>query len=222
MRQLLQVANPVAGFLYHISMHAFVHSNFRIDDFAQEISMQYCGSEYTIELGWSVTIVWCKQSRRMQNCPRRPLSTTHFHLMETLRVRLLLIWSGIGWAYATRDSMFACPTIRTRDARTDLANLSRKRPWKNIIGHPRVSQLHSARRAEKLTGCLLHVVIIPSTFRNSIKARTCSYGYTARQATTTWTPCISYTCAKERLMIDLLTISCNRKGRGDQGFIAVF
>jgi hypothetical protein len=93
MRQLLQVANPVAGFLYHISMHAFVHSNFRIDDFAQEISMQYCGSEYTIELGWSVTIVWCKQSRRMQNCPRRPLSTTHFHLMETLRVRLL--WIGI-------------------------------------------------------------------------------------------------------------------------------
>jgi hypothetical protein len=191
MRQLLQVANPVAGFLYHISMHAFVHSNFRIDDFAQEISMQYCGSEYTIELGWSVTIVWCKQSRRMQNCPRRPLSTTHFHLMETLRVRLLLIWSGIGWAYATRDSMFACPTIRTRDARTDLANLSRKRPWKKMIGHPRVSQAHFAR-------------------------------YTARQATTTWTPCISYTCAKERLMIDLLTISCNRKGRGDQGFIAVF
>jgi hypothetical protein len=63
---------------------------------AQERSMQYSGSEYTIELGWSVTIVWCKQSRRMQNCPRRPLPTTHFHLMETLRVRLLLVWSDIG------------------------------------------------------------------------------------------------------------------------------
>jgi hypothetical protein len=120
--------------------------------------------------------------------------------------------------------MFACPTIRTRDARTDLANLSRKRPWKNMIGHPRVSQLHSARRAEKPTGCLLHVVIIPSTFRNPSKREHVPYWHTitARQATTTWTPCISYTCAKERLMIDLLTISCNRKGRGDQGFIAVF
>ena len=98
--------------------------------------MQYCSSESTIELGWGITYVWytqdaCRAARAV-------------HQMETLRVRLLLVWSDIG-TYATRDSMFACPSIRTRDASTDLANLWRKRHWKIIIGHPRVSQLHFAK-----------------------------------------------------------------------------
>jgi hypothetical protein len=66
--------------------------------------------------------------------------------------------------------------------------------------------------------CLLHVVIIPSTFRNYIKARTCSRiptGIPLDKLQTTWTPCISYTCAKERLMIDRL---CFPTGVGNDKF----
>ena len=84
----------------------------------------------------------------------------------------IVIGMGRYWTYATRDSIHAYPTIQTRDARTDLANLSRKGIGKLLLGIlASVSSTLLARAswdAEaglELTGCLLHVVIIPSTFR---------------------------------------------------------
>jgi hypothetical protein len=50
--------------------------------------MQYCSSESTIELSWSITFVWYTQDA----CR----AARAFHQMETLRVRMLLGWSDIG------------------------------------------------------------------------------------------------------------------------------
>jgi hypothetical protein len=72
--------------------------------------------------------------------------------------------------------------------------------WRIVIGHLALARSTLLGRASwdagadmELTGCLLHVVIVPSLFRNAIQARTCvpTALYTARQATATWTPCIS-------------------------------
>lgn len=110
------------------------------------------------------------------------------------------------WTYAARDSMFAYPTTRTRDASTDPGQFIAKKALKIVIGHLRLSQAHSARK--RLMGCGSRhgangmLLSFPSLFRNGIKARTyvrSSTHYTAAQATTTWTPCISCAYAGTRL-----------------------
>jgi hypothetical protein len=97
--------------------------------------------------------------------------------------------------------MFAIPTTRTRDARTDLGQfIAKKGTGELLLGTLALARSTLLGRASwdagadmELTGCLLHVVIVPSLFRNAIQARTCvpTALYTARQATATWTPCIS-------------------------------
>jgi hypothetical protein len=86
--------------------------------------------------------------------------------------------------------MQAYPTIRTRDASTDPGQfVAKKRIGKLLLGMHALTRSTLLGRASwdagalmELTGCLLHVVIIPSLFRNTDKREHVflQYGYLYR------------------------------------------
>jgi hypothetical protein len=147
------------------------------------------------------------------------LTSDRRHISDVNACEVLLVWSVIGrmqreirCSRSRRPGQGMPAQIRR--------NLSRKRHWKIVIGHLRVSQAHSARKS--LMGCGSRhgangmLLSFPSLFRNRIKARTyvrSSTHYTAAQATTTWTPCISCACAGTRLTSKLPCLT-TEEGRG--------
>jgi hypothetical protein len=80
--------------------------------------MQQRGSEYMIELSFDI-------HKTHAELPVPSTLNNTFPSDGNITCAIVIGMEGY-WTYARRDSIYAYPMIRTRDARTDLANSSRK------------------------------------------------------------------------------------------------